>query len=231
MTVRLEQPIKERQNYSPLVKPMLMLVTLIILNITIFKIGFTTITSQFDNISKKKEAVETLEAKVNVLSDLGSTVLASNESLLLALPSRNPALVMLGQYDNLSNSSRVSLEDTSIGTQSQIGENISQTTISVTLQSDNLGDLFEFSSKLRDYLPLNNVEDISVKRSENAYKSTIQTAIYWSALPVVIGGTTEPVSQLTSDELLLVNEINSRIKPEIQTLQPQDESTRQDPFN
>ncbi len=231
MAVRLEQPIKERPNLAPLAKPLLFLMVLISLNYAVFSFGYSKVSSQFAEISEKRDEINILEAKLDILSDLGTTILSANESLLLALSDKNPALLMLGQYGRLSDSTGVSLEDTSIGTKSDFDDEISKSLVSATIESDNPGDFLEFASNLMSYLPYNTIESISIKKSQDVYESVISTTIYWSAFPAVIGRAEDPVSELTSQELELMNEISLLNKPEFETLLPKEETSRLDPFN
>jgi len=231
MAVRLEKQTKDRPSLTPLFRPLAVLATLIIANLMLFRFGYPLVSGQLEELSEKKELTSSLEAKVQVLSDIDPAISSNNESLIQALPSKNPALFMLNQIDLLVNDMALTLEDTSVGSELKPNKDMSQVLISATVGASSPGELINFASRLSEYSPLNTVQSVQIKQAQGNYSSVVETYIFWSELPTVIGLTTQPVSRLTSQEQDIVKEINLLQKPRFETITPQNELPRINPFN
>ncbi|MFC1649729.1 hypothetical protein ACFL2C_03405 [Patescibacteria group bacterium] len=231
MAVRIEPPQKERKNFRPLYQPLVILAALLIVTIGISQFGYTLIGTQFSELTEAQELNDQLEAKVSILSDLGKRASVGSESLMIALPERNPALMFMSQINLLTEEENIALTDTEVSAQLFFADDISHAIVSSTVESENLSDILNLTVDLSEYLPYNQTETLKIKWLQGIYLGEIDSKIYWSPKPTTIDSVSQSIQDLNSTEIEVLDEISSLEKPQFSSTEPKDELPRDDPFN
>lgn len=96
---------------------------------------------------------------------------------------------------------------------------------------DNFLKGIEVVEKLQDYAPLTSIQELFMKTTgADDYQATITVSTFWSELPVELPRLDEPVKDLSSEEMQLVNTISQLKRPSSSNLDPQVPVDRINPF-
>ena len=144
---------------------------------------------------------------------ISSTAANSANTALFAFPKSNPALQVVYQLKMLASSDQVVL--TNIKT--SISEDFSNMTSLNTVFdiTGNKEQVFTFAQSISTIAPLTFIQKVDITESTGIYMANFTTKTYFSALPTKVPAVTSPVTDFTSTEKELLNQIGLLTKPVI----------------
>lgn len=174
--------------------------------------------------SQLRQKVQTLETVEDVLSE-GSTFLD------IVLPSKGSVLYGLSQIKAQSLIFGVSLSSLKTGTQIPVEGGVNKASISFEVEGDEQS-IYAFLGSFSKLLPLTSVDKVSLSKSENSARANVTLNVYSSELPKKIPALTEPIKELSKEEITLLKELSTYAMPQfVEPNATQINSTKTDPFN
>lgn len=186
-------------NVRVILVPLTSLLVLAILSLFFFKDAYSRINLERLKLERVRKDEKILQQKQIFLQEVGEQVLSQSDSVLLALPETNSALLEISQLKNIAAKNAVTLENLGVGSEDATKGEIS----TVLLSFDAVGsfdNVLSFLTEIQSSAPLARLENIKMTQ---AAKSTFVRAglkVFWSRLPTTIPAISEPVVQLAANE-------------------------------
>lgn len=215
-------------NFQILLLPLGLLLVLVILFVVAIRVGFSRISAQRQSLSESQRNENILSQKQSVLSELQPELETSADATTLSMPDKNPALLVFSQLKGVAASNGVALINLKISPEVKEKE-ISR--IEILLDVD--GDIFQiisFMEQLHDIAPLVQLERIKINQSGGLARANTTLRGYWADFPEKLPPLTEPVKELTSDEVDLLTRLSTLVPPLFSNLSPTEPTVRGDPF-
>lgn len=218
-----------KPNIRILAFPVILVIIVVVLAFIIGQRGITQITTSLKDLRDIEATSNAYEARVNSLEKIGEVVIDQTDTTLVALPEKNPSLIMIYQLNRLADN--YSLDLSSIGTNSgsPIGQ-IQKGQITFVVGGGSR-DVIDFMKEIKRITPLSTVDLVDMKTEGETTQASMQITIYWSGFPTELPPISQPIVELSRGEQKLVELLSQLTKPEFITLSPSEPSTREDPFN
>lgn len=204
------------------------LLAAIVLFIVVTKFGVGRVIELRQEISQANIDKNALTQKLSTLQNLGSNLSANSEASSVALPDKNPALIVLSQIKNLAVQNVVSVSN--IKTSSSVSPNTNLS--SADLSFDVVGPfpaIFSFLSGIHKIAPITIVDRVRMNETGQTATAAVTVSSFWSALPTQIPAVDQPVNTLTSDEQTILTSVSTLVPPQFSELSPA-QGGRANPF-
>ncbi|MCH7641469.1 hypothetical protein IID22_04705 [Patescibacteria group bacterium] len=219
-----------KPNIRTLAVPVFVVVVLLILAFVIGQTGIRQITSKIKELGESRKVENKLEARATVLERVEGVVLGQADVSIIALPEKNPSLLMLTQLSTQAEKHSLTLLGKKTRAGAPAGKGITSGEISFSLKGD-LKEIIEFLKDIKTLAPLSSIDEVSVKLEGGEATVGILLSIYWSSFPTELPPITQPITELKQEEQAILDRISVLQKPEFITLTPSSPSEREDPFN
>lgn len=217
------------KDVKPLVGPLGSIFGILILGVISYKIISNQIQILKTKVTAAEKTTNILQDKVDTLSEFRKIV--TNEtvnSLNAALPETNSALLMLSHVKTLAQKHSLVFSNLDVTTPSQ-EENL----FKVELKFDLDGSFEQVISFLRDlkfYAPINNVQDVEFVSGTDISRSTVSVVVYFAEYPSKLPALTEPITNLTPNEMEILRTLEGLIIPDFVDLEATQPNLRGSPF-
>lgn len=205
----------------------LVIVSLMLFFLTI-NTGYSKITNQIDNLEDVKNQEQTLGAKLEILRKVQEGLLEYTNASLMAVPDKNPVAWTSSLVKSSISKNELKLNRASARITNSNGK-LSNVTIALELHGG-LKNLIAFLSSTMDMAPIIKVKSMKIYRSTNEYTAEVNLNTFWADLPKKLPAINEPITSLNDKELEILVDIKDLLRPEFNVLDPQPDSTRQNPF-
>lgn len=219
-----------KPNIRILAVPVFVVVILLILALVVGQSGIRQITSKIKELGEARKVENRLEARATVLERIEGVVLGQADVSIVALPQKNPSLLMLNQLSTTAEKHGLTLlgKKTRVGVPA--GKGIASGQISFILKGD-LQKILEFLKDIKTLAPLSSIDEVGVNIEGGEATVSTLLSIYWSDFPTELPPITQPITELNQEEQTILDRISVLQKPEFITLTPSSPSEREDPFN
>lgn len=225
------------KNLAPKVKiiiyPMLAIVVLVVLAIVftgVFINKMSTLRSELFSLQNKRNS---LADKLSVLQNTASLGITSfSEDVINALPSSNPAVLVVSHVNQKTAKYDLTLENISVRGKTDEAEEVFSSQISFKVRGA-LSGISSFLTELLKIAPLVRIESVFLDSDIDG--SAVVTAgirTYWASLPKSLPSIEEPVYDLTADEKELLTGLGQLEVPRVTEVspQPRSETPKENPF-
>lgn len=198
------------------------------------KAGYPSIKRNLSDIEDLKKSRNTLSARVSVLREFGSGVLADkNDLVYTAFPDRNPASYAVSQMREAISGIGGQITDIKSSLTVKLEDGIEKSEITYSFESADLSTILRTMSDLDNYAPVSTITEVSIKEiggGKYSVEATVPT--YWALLPTGLPSLDQPVNDLTIEDVELLSKILQYKFPTFVNLAPDGaNSDRQNPFN
>ncbi len=215
-------------NLRVFLTPTITILVLIVLTILVVKIGLPLITKQNSALSTASANEQILTQKEGLLRDVSATVTKDAESITLALPEKNPALVTISQIKSLATSKGVLIKNLKVGSGAE-EQNFSR--VEVAFDADgSLANVMDFLNSIKTISPISVVEKVKISQSGGILSATTSLRGFWASFPATLPAITDPVTNLSDDEKNLIVKLSDLTPPAFSSVAPGEPSTRDNPF-
>ncbi len=216
--------------YKALVYPSVFLIAIAVLLFAVIKIGISQITNEQSELSTLSKNANILSSKESALREVQSSTVSQVDSVLGAVPSQNPILLIISQIKNLGIEKGVTISKLQAGGVSGVQTTLLSGDISFDVEG-NVSPILDFVKTIASASPLMTVEKISLSETSGSALASIVLKSYWAPLPIKIPSTTDPLSGLTPDEQKTLVKVQDLVPAPYTQLAPQAHQKRPNPFN
>lgn len=202
--------------------------------IIISGIAYRVLAGQIESMSSKVAAAQkvsnTLQEKVEVLSEFRSILSDSTvNSLNAALPETNSALLMLSQIKELSLKHSLLFSNLNVGTPIEDDSGLFKVELEFDLDGQ-IEQIIPFLRELKFFAPVNNIREVEFVSGAEASRSTVSIVVYFAEYPSKIPAITDPIINLTASEVETLRVLEGLIIPNFVDLDPSVPGVRANPF-
>lgn len=214
-----------------MVVPVVVSIFLMIAWIVTINVSFKQIKSRITKLNESDSVIALLDNKLNLLRRVEERVLSAADVSLLAVPSTNPVIWSYLQINQLIEENGIDVSVISIG--QLTGANGYSTRDFGYKVSGDLDSLENLIDQLQQLAPIMTVPsyDISSTKLQEYFVANIQVQVSNAPLPKQLPAISAPIKNLNERENEILTVLEALEKPEFTTLDPQEDSDREDPFN
>ena len=219
-------------NTKTILIPLVALIIIVVLNYIVITEGVSRLSSQNKLINSNSDNEQILAEKEQELSVSTGTLSPYVRYARVALPERNPALLVITQIRKLAESNQVELDNLAIN----IGTGLPSeqlTKVGVTIEiSGNHADVTNFIKETEKLAPLATVRVIDIKVTGEFAQANADMAldVYWAAFPSSLPAITSPIEKITQEDRSILSRLSELSQPEFSELDPNTPSARDNPF-
>lgn len=181
-------------------------------------------------IDSSKKDQKVLAAKVSVLRNITDVLPADISFVDTALPSKGIALYGMSQVKTQANNLGLIISDLRTGGVVQEKDGLSRISISFDVAGDGQA-IYDYLALFPKLLPLMKVDKLSLSKIDGITNATVTLSAFSGDLPKKIPSLETPVTDLTSDEVKILNEISGYSQPQFLLPSPTIETPKENPFN
>jgi hypothetical protein len=210
--------------------PLALLLAMITLSIIVFKVGVAKISTQRAELQKATKNETILTQKQQVLQTLEDNILSYTDTAIVAMPDKNSSLIALSQLKTLAERNALSLSEIKIGSKTSDKSGTFKTTILFEVE----GALFQVLNYListKSFAPLSVVNRVDITQAGGVIRASVSLTVFWVPLPTKLPAISEPVTELSANEINLITELSSLEQPLFTQISPAAPSARIDPFS
>ena len=190
--------------YKFILIPLIGLAMIVVLSVVVFNVGKKQMTKQFDSIKILESDVNVLSTKVSILQEEKEILKLYGRPATSVLPNSAPTLLSIYKIKKLAFDSTVTLSDLIVGTALAADEDYSSITIAFKL-SGTTDAVISFIDKLQLQSPLTLINKVEIKTSGDISDAEVAALSYFSVLPETLPPITNPITNLTRDEIDTLN--------------------------
>ena len=199
--------------YKPIFIPVSVLVIALFLELFVGKSLWSRYSRVRLNLNEVNSTIDVFEKRLTKLRLASEEAPVYSSSAQLALPSKNSALAVVSQLRNIAFENELNIENLSLEGQLEgEGSTLSRFDLSFKLNGE-FDRISAFLSELPKLLPLVNITTLDVNDRNDLVEAKIEVVSFWARLPTELPPITEPVIELSQDELATLNVISSFKKP------------------
>ena len=209
--------------------PIIYILVLSILFYISLTTGIKKIAAQKREIKSSEKVINVLTEKVKGLREFSSKYDLLYQSSLAALPTQPSILFTYSQLRRAASDNNVILNDVSLGKGNAGLKGLSQNGISFNAVGS-FDDIISFFRTINNSAPINLIDKIDVNASGGELSVDVKLTSFWAPFSGKVPPITSPLSSLTQEDKLLLDEVSSLRPPLINEVVPQNTSGRTDPF-
>ena len=215
--------------YKFILIPLIGLAMIVVLSVVVFNVGKKQMTKQFDSIKILESDVNVLSTKVSILQEEKEILKLYGRPATSVLPNSAPTLLSIYKIKKLAFDSTVTLSDLIVGTALAADEDYSSITIAFKL-SGTTDAVISFIDKLQLQSPLTLINKVEIKTSGDISDAEVAALSYFSVLPETLPPITNPITNLTRDEIDTLNGFMVSADDNQFDLEPSETKTLRNPF-
>lgn len=222
---------KIRANIKMLIVPISAIVILTIISFVFAGVilgKINAINSDLESASKTKNILETKISSLTQISDESLTNIT--ETVNLALPEKNSALMSVSQLKSMAAEGSLILENVKVGSEIKDTGGVSHVDLAFDVEGPTQG-VISYLKQISSIAPINNLSKFKLSSNESSVRASVTTLSYWASLPKTIPSVESPFEPFTADEQKLIDQITGLRKPLFLKLNPGGDSGRVDPFS
>lgn len=217
------------ENVMSVIKVVLPLLVVILLFVVVGKFGFGKITNVRAQISAAQTEQKVLSQKVSILTNVASVGEQFSNLAVSALPDSNPALAVVSQLKILAGTEALLLSEVKSGTPANDAAGLSAVSVSFNVIGSRV-QIESFINKIDDIAPITVVDKIKINEtSPGSSVGSISVKSFWAPFPTKIPPVSEAISDLTSDEEQIMQELSVLNQPVFSQIPPA-QGGKTDPF-
>jgi hypothetical protein len=206
------------------------LAIVIILFILVINFGVPKVIDIRSQISSAQTLNATLTQKLSILQSFAQNPAINNvNAAVAALPTTNPSVVVISQLKNTTACCGVILSNIKSGASS---------TASTTLQVTNTSfqvvgprdSVISYLKNVELIAPISVISTVRINENGGITTAGISLLSYWAPYPTTIPSVTQPITDLTSSEKLILSQIGSLAQPTVVQGLPSEAGTNPAPF-
>lgn len=200
----MDTNIKSQLNF--LAKPLVILLCIIGSFIFLMVFGVKQVNEVRGQIAINSEIERKLEVKSQTLESV-TKVLAGNVTFLdVVLPSKGAVLYGLSQIKNQALVYGVNVSSLKTGSSQISTDDVSKTSITFDIEGDEQS-IYNFLNSFAKLLPLMKIDKVGLAKSSDNVLANVSIGVYSAQLPTKIPALTEAITELTSDEIKILQEL------------------------
>lgn len=214
-----------------LIKPVSIIFIIIILFLSVATLGLKKITLIRSENESAKEKETAFLKKASILETVDTVLPGDITFLDVVLPSKGSVLYGLSQIKNQAISYNLFISNLKSGALVPESAGVSKVAISFEAEGEEQ-NVYKFLDSFSTFLPLMNIDKVSLNKSSNLVRANISVNIFSAELPKKIPALTGEVSELNTKEIELLKELATFtlpqfVEPQISEISGQ----KEDPFN
>jgi hypothetical protein len=217
------------QKMRVMLLPLALLLTMVVLAIIVFKVGVARIGTQRAELRKATKNETILTQKQQVLQTLENSILSYADTVIIAMPDKNPSLIALSQIKILAERDTVSLSNIKIGSRVKDKSGTFKTTILFEVEGT-LFQVLNYFISTKSFAPLSVIERLEIAQAGGVIRASVNLSVYWVPLPTKLPAISEPIRELSANETNLITELSSLEQPLFSQVLPAAPSARINPF-
>lgn len=218
------------QKMRVMLLPLALLLAMITLSIIVFKVGVAKISTQRAELQKATKNETILTQKQQVLQTLEDNILSYTDTVIIAMPDKNPSLMALSQLKTLAERNAISLSEIKVGSKTSDKSGIFKTTILFEVEGA-LFQVLDYLISTKSFAPLSVVNRVNITQAGGVIRASVSLTVFWVPLPTKLPAISEPVTELSANEINLITELSSLEQPLFTQISPAAPSARIDPFS
>lgn len=207
----------------------LTLIVLAILLIAAAPTVLSKLSSQRAELAGSVKDENVVNSKISLLREIEPQSLTQTNLAVIAVPQKNPALIVLSQLKNLAALNSVTLDNLKVSTAVK-EENLSKIEIGFDVDGVFSG-VVTFVRALGGMAPLIRIEKVKISQAAGAARAETSITAYWAAYPEKLPPILEPAQGLSNDEKDLIARFARLTPPTFLEVAPQSPSVRVNPFD
>jgi len=219
-------------NIKLIVYPFIILVILAGIIYASYTIGYPRVIQNIDDYKKIQKTENDMKIKAETLRQISQNVLDSADVSLIALPDKQEIVFMISNFKNVAQENNILIGKLSTINSLQEKDGIKGMSIKIDGIAERYSDIIEIVNKMKKTMPVVSIDKVVTSGSIdlNEISFSIELSTFWSSLPEEIPSITQPVNLLTSEQTELLASLSSYKRPDMVSLIPQEQSSRQNPF-
>ncbi len=218
-----------------LATPLILIVFALVILYILISSALPSVNVKLSQIKESKTRVSVLEERLAILKQFRSGVIDDKTDLIYTVfPDKNPASLNISQMKLLAAEDEIIIKGFTFDKE---GSNalIKQADVTYDIEAKDLATLVRFLTKLEGIAPISRITEVEFaasKLEETKITAKLTENIYWASLPTGLPPLTQPITDLTNEEVALLNKIYGYRLPQYNTLQPETQNAeRLNPFN
>jgi hypothetical protein len=211
--------------------PIVGIVLAILLFIFVVPKGYSQITQKISSYKESRQKEELLTKKLVVLKTVPSDVLDKTPQSIIALPDKNPSLMIISQMKEASLAGNVLVTSIKSVAGSAFDESTDKIELVFALEGDDYQSLLTTLSEFSKRAPMTTIDSTTATDTESKKTAEVHVVAYWSKLPENIPAVTDPLTSFSQEELTVLGRVTGLTAPQFNTLSPQQSVDRENPFN
>lgn len=213
-----------------LLKPLGIFIFIVLLFIGSCYYGLEQINLLKTKINVDKKSQKVLGTKLSILQNVENIIPSDISFIDIALPSRGIAIYAMNQVKNQANSLGLIISNLKTGAVTPDKDGISKVNISFEIEGDEQS-VYNYLESFPELLPLMKIDKVSINSTDGIVRASVSVSAFSGELPKKIPSITTSVTDLTSDEVKVLNEISGYQKPQFVVINASNETPKEDPFN
>ncbi len=211
--------------------PIVGIVLAILLFIFIIPKGYDQITGKIKSYKESQQKEELLTKKLTVLKTVSADVLDKTPQSIIALPDKNPSLMIISQMKDTATTGSVLVSSIKSIASSGFDENTQKIELVFGLESADYQSILTILSEFSKRAPMTTIDVTNAHSVDDKVLADVHVVAYWSKLPESIPAVTEPLTAFSGEELSILQHVTGLTAPQFNTLTPQQTDGRENPFN
>lgn len=212
-----------------LIFQVLYLVIIFILAFIVVKEGVTRVRKQAADLKEARKIESTLSEKLNILKDSEANIKDNIDYLTLALPEKNPILILTSQINILLGEKGLLKEKITVGGLTYVETGLAPVELTVEL-SGSYSQFLSFIDSLQGIAPVVNITASDFTGGKEAITAKITISSYSAFYPKELPKIDDPIARLTEDDLAIIENVKSLRPLTMGSYSASPPSTRANPF-
>lgn len=219
-----------------LIAPIVAVTVFIILLFLFVPRGISGINEKLKEYESAHSKEVLLSDKLDSLKKISITSLDPQDITVVAMPSNNPVVWVISNMRRLSEEYGVEVGGISVGRQGVGGaDKILSSVIDFECRAESMEAFLSFVDDLTKTLPITSLDAVTVNKKSgtdvNVFEGKVSLEVYWSEFPTTLPALTQPVNELTNEDLNLIGAVSRYESLSFVDLLPSEPVDRAQPFN
>lgn len=218
------------QKMKVMMVPLGLLLAMVVLIVIVLRVGVSKISTQRTELRKATKNETILSQKQQVLQTLENNILSYADVAIVAMPDKNPSLMVLSQLKVLAEKNGIIISDIKIGSRTKDKSGAFKTTILIGVEGP-LTQVLNYLISTKNFAPLSVVNKVELAQVGGLARARTILTVFWVPLPTKLPAIAEPVRELSANETNLITELSNLEQPLFTQVLPAAPSARIDPFS
>jgi hypothetical protein len=184
----------------------------LILFVSVGKFGMSKITTLRSQITEAKQIENILTEKLSILQSFSSSPENSISLITSVLPVGNSSVATTSQLKNLAAQNGIIITSLKSGSASKVASGLSYADITFEVTGSKLS-ITNLLNSVAKIAPISQVQKIRMSENGGLASANIVVRTYWADYPKTIPSVTQPITNLSNSEKLLVSQMSELTLP------------------